>query len=212
MKVIDDLILMSNSIKEGKFETVSVLPSDKLFNGRIVYLSTDNKYYYYNGTQWSLFTPEYDDTALKNDIKNLQDNKVDKVEGKGLSTNDLTNELLYKILNPSSSTSKIYYGTKEYWNSQVSLISEKSIVYVYSDYASKTVDGNTMLIPNIKVGDGNAYLIDIPFITQSVEDLINLHIDDTIKHITEQERESWNNKVSCYINPDNLERLIFSND
>ena len=211
MKVIDDLILMSNSIKEGKFETVSVLPSDKLFNGRIVYLSTDNKYYYYNGTQWSLFTPEYDDTALKNDIKNLQNNKVDRQEGKGLSTNDLTDELLDKIINSSSSDSLIHYGTKEHWNSQLTLIGEKSNIYIYSDYASKVVDDKTILIPNIKIGDSTSYLIDIPFVTESVEDLLNSHINDKVSHITSPERNSWNGKVSCHIDPEDSENIIFSN-
>ena len=35
----------------------------------------------------------YDDTEIRNDISELQSSKVDKVVGKGLSTNDLTNEL-----------------------------------------------------------------------------------------------------------------------
>ena len=37
-------------------------------------------------------------------IKLLLTNKVDKVEGKGLSTNDLTDELKQKILNAGDST------------------------------------------------------------------------------------------------------------
>lgn len=211
MKIIDDLNLKSNSIIEGKFESVSTLPSDKLFKGRIVYLSTDNKYYYYDGTKWSLMnTPEYDDTTIKSDITSLQNTKVDKEKGKGLSTNDLTDELVNKILNSSSSDSLIHYGTKDYWDSQTSLLSEKSNIYIYSDYATTVIDDNTVSVANIKIGDGKAYLIDIPFISQSVEDLLNLHINDKVGHITAQERESWNNKVSCHLNSDDLEILIFT--
>jgi len=39
----------------------------------------------------------YDDSELRNEIKKLNENKVDSVEGKGLSTNDFTNALLEKL-------------------------------------------------------------------------------------------------------------------
>lgn len=41
----------------------------------------------------------YDDTQIKQDIANLDNNKVDKVEGKDLSTNDFTNEYKDKVDN-----------------------------------------------------------------------------------------------------------------
>lgn len=40
----------------------------------------------------------YDDTEIKQDITNLQNNKVDKIEGKGLSTNDYTTEEKNKLV------------------------------------------------------------------------------------------------------------------
>lgn len=100
----------------------------------------------------------------------------------------------------------IHYGTTEYWNSQTTLIGEKSHIYIYSDYA--TIE-NT-IVPNIKIGDGTAYLIDNPFITDSIEDLLQLHIEDNVKHITEQERSVWNNKVSCHLSNDDSETVIFT--
>jgi hypothetical protein len=39
----------------------------------------------------------YDDTEIKQDITNLQNTKVDKIEGKGLSTNDYTTEEKNKL-------------------------------------------------------------------------------------------------------------------
>lgn len=105
-----------------------------------------------------------------------------------------------------SSETLIFSGTTAYWNSQTDLIGKSGAIYIYEDYA-KNGDIN---IPNIKIGDGKAYLIDNPFITASVEDLLAAHIDDTVKHITEQERESWNNKVRCYINTEDDETIVFT--
>lgn len=104
----------------------------------------------------------------------------------------------------------IHYGTTEYWDSQTMLIGEKSHIYVYTDYTTTEYNGNSVFVPNIKIGDGNAYLIDNPFITTSIEDLLQLHIEDNIKHITEQERAIWNNKVSCHLSNDDSETVVFT--
>ena len=61
-------------------------------------------------------------------------------------------------------------------------------------------------IPGIKVGDGNAYLIDMPF----TDCLYKQHIEDTVSHITAAERTAWNNKVRCYMDTLDEERLIFT--
>ena len=106
----------------------------------------------------------------------------------------------------------IHYGTTEYWNSQPELIGKKSHIYVYSDYAETEIDGKMTTVPNIKIGDGNAYLIDNPFVTTSVEDIINGHIADTVIHISKNERDFWNEKVRCYIDPENPENIIFTTD
>ena len=94
-------------------------------------------------------------------------------------------------LNPIAFTGvsdNIHYGTTEYWNSQSTLIGENNHIYVYTDYTTITTDGETKNVPNIKIGDGNAYLIDNPFITTSIENLLQSHIGDNIKHITDDER------------------------
>lgn len=136
-----------------------------------------------------------------------------------LNSGDDINTLFGKIkrflsdLNPVAFTgvsNNIHYGTTEYWNAQPSLIGEKSHIYVYTDYAVMDNNGDNIFVPNIKIGDGNAYLIDNPFITTSVEDLINLHIEDATKHITEEERTIWNGKVRCYLNPNDNETVVFT--
>ena len=109
-----------------------------------------------------------------------------------------------------SSICKIHYGTTEYWDSQPLLVGEKSHIYVYTDYAVTKNGEESVLVPNIKIGDGNAYLIDNPFVTTSVEELIDLHINDMTRHITEEERILWNNKVRCYLSSNDNETVVFT--
>lgn len=106
----------------------------------------------------------------------------------------------------------IHYGTTEHWNSQPGLVGKKSHIYVYSDFAETEIDGEIVSVPNIKIGDGNAFLIDNPFITASVEDLMKMHIDDSSVHISADERDFWNNKVRCFIDPESPENIIFTTD
>lgn len=100
---------------------------------------------------------------------------------------------------------KVLYADTATWNSQAQLVSQMGYIYIYSDYKQDR-EGND--IPGIKVGDGNAYLIDLPFSTK----LIDEHIADAVIHITSAERNFWNNKVTCYIDDNNITRLVFSKD
>ena len=162
-------------------------------------------------------------------------------------------------------SAKIYYGTTAYWNSRPYLKSIEGAIYIYSDYSH---DEQGRDIPGLKVGDGNAYLIDIPFIGSSaymdniicdtvegwaskpsyqtaegflyvytdyklhdgkyipglkvgtgnaylidtpfVDQVYAEHVENTDIHITAEEREFWNNKVTCYIDPLEENRLVFS--
>lgn len=99
----------------------------------------------------------------------------------------------------------LFSDTKEGWNSQPSLISKKGALYIYTNYTQDD-EGND--IPAFKVGDGMAYLIDIPF----TEEKFWEHIGNMEIHITQEEREFWNNKVRNYIDssdPENLIQTIF---
>ena len=97
----------------------------------------------------------------------------------------------------------IFVNTTEYWNSQPSLITIKDALYIYTDY-EQDEEGND--VPGIKVGDGLGYLIDAPFTSDPYYD----HIRNQFIHITPEERERWNNKVRCYIDVNDLEKLVFT--
>jgi hypothetical protein len=100
----------------------------------------------------------------------------------------------------SSKYSSILFDTTDNWNKQTSLISENKTFYVYTDHL---VDGD-LAIPGFKIGDGKAYLIDMPF----TDELYYRHILDSTIHITQDERLAWNDKISCKLSDDNAENLV----
>lgn len=95
----------------------------------------------------------------------------------------------------------VLFGTTAQWNAQVSLESVAETMYVYTDHATDS-QGNP--IAGIKVGDGSAYLIDLPF----TDTVMMEHITDNVRHVTAQERAFWNEKVRCYT--DGSESLVFT--
>ena len=71
--------------------------------------------------------------------------------------------------------------TTAQWAELTTLVSKKGEIYIYSD-ASEDAQGNP--VPMAKFGDGNAYVVDLPFATA---------ID---MRITQADIENWNNKVA----------------
>lgn len=94
-------------------------------------------------------------------------------------------------------------ATTEDWDSRRDLIGQKNVVYVYTDHE---INEEGQPVPGFKVGDGLAYLIDLPF----NDDLAIRHIYNTGIHVTPEEKEFWNNKVTAYINASDTEQLILT--
>lgn len=105
----------------------------------------------------------------------------------------------------------IYYDTTYNWNLQRDLVSEQAAIYIYNDYSYKQVsEGNDIPIAGIKIGDGTSYLIDLPFISEQMTTALINHIADTSIHVTQAEKDFWNNKVSAYLDDKDSENLILS--
>ena len=108
----------------------------------------------------------------------------------------------------------VHIDTTAHWNAQRELIAREKNIYVYTDHS--VVDG--VAIPAVKIGDGLAYLIDLPFVSSDVEKYENIrgllleHIDDDVRHITAAERNAWNNKVTCFISQDDPTNLVFTTE
>lgn len=76
------------------------------------------------------------------------------------------------------------------WAALTSLISVKNAVYVYTDYKAIGTSGDYQ--PGIKIGDGMAYVVDLPFVT--TEDA----------RITAEDIANWNNKVAVMVDGENM--------
>ena len=77
---------------------------------------------------------------------------------------------------------------------QASFIPLAGEVIIYDDYKTVVEDGVTKNVPGVKIGTGNAYLGDLPFVT-----------------VTEEQNRFWNNKLNLL---DNVldETLVFTRD
>lgn len=95
--------------------------------------------------------------------------------------------------------------TTERWNANRSFIPLRGEVIVYTDHGQmEDGQGNTINVPGVKVGDGNAYLIDLPFVGDDTQHQIlqelRDHTGNTAIHVTQQDRQFWNNKLNCQVN------------
>lgn len=88
------------------------------------------------------------------------------------------------------------YGTTEEWNNQIGYIPVPGEIIIYSDYKTKEVDGRIINIPGIKIGSGNAYIQDLAFLDEDLADILYNHITDAVIHVTQEEKDRWNNKLN----------------
>lgn len=95
-------------------------------------------------------------------------------------------------------------NAKEYWDVHPTYIPERGEIVVYQN---KTIIDNVSY-PGIKIGDGNAYLIDLPFVGDDLCDqimnVISDHINNTDIHVTTEEKNFWNNKLNCEVSSETL--------
>lgn len=118
------------------------------------------------------------------------------------NTNPDTIELVSPV--GMGSSAKVTVNTVENWATKTSYIPKKGEIIVYSDRT--VIDG--LCYPGVKIGDGNAFVVDLPFVgddvADRVTDLLNNHINDTSIHVTPAEKTYWNNKLDCEVSGDNL--------
>lgn len=104
----EDKSKLDNSMSNRKLSTEEINELTSKNVGDLIYNTTINKYVYWNGTSWE----EVGDTDLSNYVTKdeleamdaLVDTKVDKVAGKGLSSNDFTDEYKGILDNPWGET------------------------------------------------------------------------------------------------------------
>lgn len=98
----------------------------------------------------------------------------------------------------------VYRDTTENWNTKTTFIPERNDVCIYTDHGQ--IDdgyGNMVDVPGIKVGDGNAYLIDLPFVGADTRYQIltelRTHTGNAAIHVTPEQKAFWDNKLNCVV-------------
>lgn len=104
---------------------------------------------------------------------------------------DRTSNLETIVQELKENGAKIQIKTSEEWAAQEDQTSYLNLIYVYQD----EVDGK--IVQKLKVGNGITKIKDLPFIV------------DSATTVTQQEKDSWNNKVSVSLDSGN-ENMIFT--
>jgi len=124
------------------------------------------------------------------------------------SANPLENRAIHRAIAQAVESMQlhrpeVYFNTTAGWAAQSGLVGQANTIYIYTDY-QEDEDGNP--IAGLKIGDGNAYLIDAPFL----DTLYLEHINDTDIHVTPAEKEFWNNKVRCFYSLTDNDTVVFT--
>lgn len=99
----------------------------------------------------------------------------------------------------SSGSTNVIIKTSNEWAESPTFTSTRGVIYVYMD------DDNV----RIKIGDGSAYVVDLPFVSATGDDFSD-HINNMDIHVTAAEKETWNNKWRGYLATTEGENLVFT--
>lgn len=103
---------------------------------------------------------------------------------------------------------KILSDTNENWNMYPNTVSIKDTIYIYTDYQ---INSEGKYVPGIKIGDGVTFIVDLPFI----HDILNSQITNILANyctVTNEEKKFWNDKMRCYMDDVDKEKLIFTSN
>ena len=151
---------------------------------------------------------EYYHGKLENEFAQSSHTHPVDSELSNTSANPLENRAIHRAIAQAVESMQlhrpeVYFNTTADWAAQCGLVGQANTIYIYTDY-QEDEDGNP--IAGIKVGDGNAYLIDAPFL----DTIYWEHINDTDIHVTPAEKEFWNNKVRCFYSLTDDDTVVFT--
>ena len=133
---------------------------------------------------------------------------IDKIQALDIATDDKAG-----LLSPENKRKldalNISIDSTEGWAGRTYVPALAEIV-IYSDFDSYEESGETINIPNFKVGNGEDSVGDLPFVGAKERQLLLSHIADNTRHITANERTSWNGKVRIDESDLANENLIFT--
>lgn len=113
-------------------------------------------------------------------------------------------DLLLKEYIKQKGLDSIKVNTTAAWTLQTDYVPPIGQLVIYID--GNVVDGKNY--PKFKVGDGNAYVVDLPFTEGEFEATLTDHINNATLHFSEADREKLANSVILSLDGENL---IFDN-
>lgn len=90
---------------------------------------------------------------------------------------------------------KLKRDTTANWNAALGFVPLEGELIIYLDGRQIEKDGQTVDLPTIKIGDGKAYVQDLPFVDDDTRDTLLLHINDALMHVGARDRQFWDHKV-----------------
>ena len=95
---------------------------------------------------------------------------------------------------------KLKRDTTSNWNRARGFIPLQGELIIYDDYQTTTKEINgrteTFYVAGVKIGDGRAYVQDLPFVDEELRSKVMAHINNPNVHVSSQERIVWNNKLN----------------
>ena len=113
---------------------------------------------------------------------------------------------------------KSKHDTTANWNAARGFIPLAGEIIIYDDYETSSEGVN---IPSFKVGDGQAYVQDLPFVNDDLRHELRLHTRNGQIHVSPSDRLFWNDKINIDDSGERVssegaslrgENLIFSRD
>lgn len=148
--------------------------------------------------------PLYSLVLEKGQIAFVNDTGLEEVMMKAGNGIDPFYQLPY-VRFPANDPAEIMVNTKAGWAEQPGFKPAKGQIVIWSDKAQihkYVVEGDELAdeglidVPGIKIGDGNAFNLDLPYVGDDIEQKIDQHIKDVQAHVSEQDRKSWNHKIT----------------
>ena len=108
----------------------------------------------------------------------------------------------------------ICVGTTQHWRDQISFIPGAGQIVIYTDYRTiEDGEGGTKNVPGLKIGDGVAYGIDLPFLgeyeTEMIITSLNAQIQNQEIHVSASDRLRWDKKIDVRLIGDDFDIIEF---
>lgn len=101
------------------------------------------------------------------------------------------------------------------WNAARGFIPLDGELIIYTDYqtTTKEIDGELIqvYVAGVKIGDGRAYVQDLPFVDEELRSKIMTHVNNPTVHVSTQERILWNNKLNVDDNAELVDGALIFN-